>query len=131
MTLDDGHQNHSAPLSVSITTSAYHVWVAVSGELDPSNHDRLEQALTGLPRAGAGHVHLQLSELRFCDVAGMRLLLRFIRETERRGRRVSTHGSSRTLRRLCHLMTDGKVSLNRPAREGVPEPHPHRSAASL
>jgi anti-anti-sigma factor len=112
--LDDGYQNHCAPLSISITTGAYDVSVAISGELDSSNHDQLEHALAGLRLAGASHVHLQLSALRFCDVAGMRQLLSFKRRTELTGRRVSTHGTSRTLRRLCHLMTDGKVSLADP-----------------
>jgi hypothetical protein len=42
--LDDGHQNPSAPLSIAITSSAYAVWVAISGELDSSNHDQLKQA---------------------------------------------------------------------------------------
>ena len=117
MMLDDGHQNHSAPLSIDITTSAYAVWVTISGELDCSNHDQLNGALAGLSLAGVRHVHLQLSDLRFCDVAGMRQLLSFTRRTGLTGRRVSTHGTSRTLRRLCHLMTDGKASLDRPAWE--------------
>lgn len=115
--LDNGHQNHSAPLSIGITPSTYDVWVAISGELDSSNHHQLRHALAGLNLAGARHVHLQLSNLRFCDVAGMRQLLSFTRQTELTGRRVSTHGTSRNLRRLCHLMTDGKVSLDRPVWE--------------
>jgi anti-anti-sigma factor len=114
---DDGHQNDPAPLSISITTTAYAVWVAISGELDSSNHHHLEHALAGLCLAGVGHVHLRLSDLRFCDVAGMRQLLSFTRRTQLTGRRVSTHGTSRNLRRLCHLMTDGKVSLDRPVWE--------------
>lgn len=128
--LDDGHQNHSAPLSIGITTSADDVWVAISGELDSSNHDRLKQALAGLRLTGARNVRLQLSDLRFCDVAGMRQLLNFTRRTELAGRRVSTHGASRTLRRLCHLMTDGKVSLDRPAWERTPEQLRHQATAT-
>lgn len=130
--LDDGHQNPSAPLSIAITSSAYAVWVAISGELDSSNHDQLKQALAGLSLAGARQVHLQLSDLRFCDVAGMRQLLNFTRQTELKGRRVSTHGTSRSLRRLCHLMTDGKVSLDRPAWERArkPEQLRHQATAS-
>jgi anti-anti-sigma factor len=112
--LDDGHQNHSAPLRIDITTSGDAVWVALSGELDPWNHDRLKESLAGLRLAGARHVHLQLSDLRFCDVAGMRQLLSFTRQTELTGRPVSTHGTRRIVRRLCHLMTDGKVSLDPP-----------------
>ena len=115
MTLEDGKHHRSAPLSIRITTTACAVWIAVSGELDVSNHDQLAQALAGLSLAGTRHVHLQLSNLRFCDVGGMRQLLAFIRRAELRGRQVSAHGPSRSLRRLCHLMTDGKVRLDRPA----------------
>ena len=130
--LDDGHQNPSEPLSIAITSSAYAVWVAIGGELDCSNHDQLKQTLAGLSLAGARQVHLQLSDLRFCDVAGMRQLLNFTRQTELTGRRVSTHGTSRSLRRLCHLMTDGKVSLDRPAwqRARKPEQLRHQATAS-
>lgn len=115
--LDDQHQNHAAPLSIGITTSAHDVWVAISGELDPANHPQLAKVLAGLSLTGVRHVHLQLSGLRFCDVAGMRQLLAFIRHTELAGRRVTTHGTRRSLRRLCHLMTNGKVSLDRPGWE--------------
>ena len=115
--LDDGIQHQSAPLNVRITGTTYAVWIAVSGELDLSNHDQLAQVLAGLSLAGTKHVHLQLSNLSFCDVRGMRHLLAFIRRAELRGRQVSAHGASRSLRRLCHLMTDGKVRLDRDARE--------------
>lgn len=130
--LDDGHQNPSESLSIAITSSAYAVWVAIGGELDSSNHDQLRQALAGLSLAGARQVHLQLSDLRFCDVAGMRQLLNFSRQTELTGRRVSAHGTSRSLRRLCHLMTDGKVSLDRSAweRAGKPQQLRHQATAS-
>ena len=115
--LDDGKHRRSAPLSIRITTTTNAVWIAISGELDVSNHDQLGHALAGVSSAGTGHVHLQLSNLSFCDVAGMRHLLAFIRQAELRGRQVSAHGPSRSLRRLCHLMTDGKVRLGRPAWE--------------
>ena len=115
--LDDGIQQQSAPFSIRVTATPYAVWIAVSGELDLSNHDQLEQVLAGLSLAGTRHVHLQLSNLSFCDVRGMRHLLAFIRRAELRGRRVSAHGASRSLRRLCHLVTDGKVRLDRLARE--------------
>jgi len=115
--LDDGIQHPSAPFSIRITATTYAVWIAVAGELDLSNHNHFEQVLAGLSLAGTRHVHLQLSNLRFCDVRGMRHLLAFIRRAELRGRQVSAHGASRSLRRLCHLMTDGKVRLDRHARE--------------
>ena len=95
--LDDGHQNPSEPLSIAITSSAYAVWVAISGELDCSNHDQLKQALAGLSLAGARQVHLQLSDLRFCDVAGMRQLLNFTRQTELTGRRAAEGPRSRAV----------------------------------
>jgi anti-sigma B factor antagonist len=114
---DDGIHDRSAPLSIRVTATTYAVWIAVSGELDLSNHDQLAQAFAGLSLAGTSHVYLQLSNLSFCDVAGMRHLLAFIRRAELRGRQVSAHGASRSLRRLCHLMTDGKVKLDRLARE--------------
>jgi anti-sigma B factor antagonist len=114
---DDGIHDRSAPLSIRVTATTYAVWIAVSGELDLSNHDQLAQALAGLSLAGSRHVHLQLSNVGFCDVAGMRHLLAFIRRAELMGRQVSAHGASRSLRRLCHLMTDGKVKLDRYARE--------------
>lgn len=113
---DDGSHHRSAPLSIRITATTCAVWVALSGELDISNHDQLAQALAGLSLAGTSHVHLQLSDLSFCDVRGMRQLLAFIRRVEMRGRQVSAHGPSRSLRHLCHLMTDGEVSLERPVR---------------
>jgi anti-anti-sigma factor len=125
VTLDDGI-HPAAPLSIRISATTYAVWIVVSGELDLSNHHQLGQALAGLSLAGTRHVHLQLSNLSFCDVRGMRQLLAFIRRAELRGRLVSAHGASRSVRRLCHLMTDGKVRLDRQARE-----HDSRGASPL
>ena len=106
-------QNHAAPLTIDITTTAYAVWVAVSGELDVSNHDHIRQALLGLSLVGTKLIRLQLANLRFCDVRGMRHLLTFIRQAEDAGHHVVIEGVTRELRRLCELVSDGKVSLDR------------------
>jgi len=115
--LDDTERHLSAPLNIRVTATTCAVWIAVRGELDLSNHDQLAQVLAGLSLAGISQVHLQLSNLSFCDVAGMRHLLTFIRRADSRGRQVAAYGASRSLRRLCHLMTDGKVRLDRHAPE--------------
>ncbi|MFG1876342.1 STAS domain-containing protein [Sphaerisporangium sp. NPDC049003] len=50
--------------------------VTLTGEVDASNCDRLETALRRLVAGGVLHILVNAGELRFCDLAGARVLAR-------------------------------------------------------
>ncbi|HLL69515.1 MAG TPA: STAS domain-containing protein [Micromonosporaceae bacterium] len=73
----------------------------VAGEVDMSSHDVLAEALDRL--GGAGHVLLDLTELRFIDVGGVALLARTARRL-RPHRRMVVLNAPPHFRRLVALL---------------------------
>jgi anti-sigma B factor antagonist len=73
---------------VSPSTSLVHV----SGELDFATAPRLERDLGELVGLGVHHVVVDLADLSFCDLHGLRVLLRVERELRSDGRRLPLLG---------------------------------------
>jgi anti-anti-sigma factor len=64
----------SAYLTVDITRRAHRCVVVVDGELDASNSSVLSQHLQRVVATGEVRIVVDASKLRFCDLAGVRVL---------------------------------------------------------
>lgn len=80
------------------------VWVGLRGELDLTSLPQLRSALAQVDLRGAQQVHLLLAHLSFCDVGGMRELVRFADRARRDGIGFTTHGASPMLRKVAVLL---------------------------
>ncbi len=63
-------------------------WLVLAGEIDDETYPALVSHL-GLVAAGAAEVRLDVSAVRYCDLAGLRAMIRL---TEAGRRRVTLHG---------------------------------------
>ncbi len=73
----------------------------VAGDLDASNVDQLERALSPLV-AGAGDITLDVSALGFIGSAGIQVLVRALMEVEGKGRVIVT-GASVSFKKLVGI----------------------------
>ncbi|MFC9279590.1 STAS domain-containing protein [Streptomyces collinus] len=106
----------------SYATSGDRVRVTVRGELDLVSGDRLQGPLGDALTASAGGLDLDLSELAFCDCAGLTVLLELRRRALSRGKTVVIRHSSPAVDRLLHLL--GAQTLFAPQQPHHPTPRP-------
>ena len=78
------------PLQVLVTQTASPQGLRLTGEIDASNVHVIQQALAAFG-GRAGSLHVDLSELLFCDVSGIRALASYA-ESLGGGRRLALHG---------------------------------------
>lgn len=79
---------HSAPdkeMSVSTLRRATHTIATLSGNLDVATAPALRERLTALLHPGIGRLVLDLSEVKFCDAAGLAVLIGTQRRATREG----------------------------------------------
>jgi anti-anti-sigma regulatory factor len=97
--------------------------LALSGEVDASNVQLLERALAVAARASEQDLHLDLSGLEFCDLGGMRAIVRAA-ETLGTGRRLVVHALPAVLNDALRLAGWAElpqlVVERQPALEGRP-----------
>ncbi|MGZ4426923.1 MAG: STAS domain-containing protein [Nocardioidaceae bacterium] len=110
-----------APVRLVVTTTAYAIWITLVGDLDLANVGPFENTLAGLTLAGTLPVHLDLSQLMFCDSRGLSSLLNFTAKLTSNGHRVTARGARPTLKRLAVLMSAGETNLD----GAVPNVHRH------
>jgi anti-sigma B factor antagonist len=81
-------------LSVDVreNMSPYRSLVHVRGELDFATAPRLERDLDALVGQGVHHLIVDLTHVSFCDLHGLRVLLRVDRELRSRGARLTLLG---------------------------------------
>jgi anti-anti-sigma factor len=77
-------------------------WLRISGEIDAWNVDAVRQALPAARREG-GDLHLDVSQLLFCDVTGIRVIAATAINLEE-GRRVVLHGLDPRLQRVFRVV---------------------------
>lgn len=92
------------PLHVETTTRDHATWITIRGEADVSNHELLQAALAAIKFNGIREVHLQLSELRFCDVRALSQLLMFGRGVRQSGRDVAVHDANHVIQTVAQLV---------------------------
>ena len=90
------------PLTVIVQRGVRSSVVRLDGELDIAVDDQLRATLLELAEE-ARPVVLDLSELRFCDVPGMRLLMDFSRAAAANGVQVQVRGATGQVDRLLDL----------------------------
>ena len=80
------------------------VWTGlrIVGEVDISNHDQFRRALAPVFAAGIIAVHLDVSGLRFIDVAGTRELIALMKTHPHL--RLIVHGPPASLRRIVEVL---------------------------
>ena len=91
-------------LAIETTSRDDGLWVHLRGEADLGNHEMLRSGLTGVELAGAGAVHLGLSDLTFCDLSAFRHLVAFAIRVRDTGRDLSAHGACPTIRKVARLL---------------------------
>jgi anti-anti-sigma factor len=100
-------------LHVDVIRRADHVAIAPRGELDIATCEALDYRLAPMLQGDALHVVLELGDLSFIDVAGMRVLAHCAEVARRNGVRFSLSLGDRRLPRLfqlCHLLDDCELS---------------------
>jgi anti-anti-sigma factor len=99
-------------LDVSIRTERGAMVLAVGGELDLASFATLEQAIDSVSDANPELVVLDLGELEFMDVTGLRAVLRSDQRLRERGKRLALAGPTAGVRRLLTLTGhDGVLSV--------------------
>lgn len=98
-------QTHSPDLAVQVAAvDDDTLWVELRGMADLANHDQLQHALSQIPLDGTDAVHVRLHRLTFCDSRALCHLVAFASEVRRRGQSITTHGASRTLRKMSAIL---------------------------
>lgn len=93
-----------AHLDVAVTRSPGVLCVRLEGEVDFSTLADLGDPLRHLELDVGALVHLDASQLRFADVAAVRLLARFARQAQRTGHDVQTSGAGPTFRKVAAIL---------------------------
>ncbi|MFE9495964.1 STAS domain-containing protein [Streptomyces collinus] len=108
--------------ATTYTTSGDRVRVTVRGELDLVTGNRLQGPLGEALAASADGLDLDLSELAFCDCAGLTVLLELRLRALSRGKTVVIQRSSPAVDRLLRLL--GAQDLFSPPQPHRPDPRP-------
>jgi len=87
---------------VNVVTTVSPVGLKLTGEIDATNAHLVERALREHARAG-GPLHLDLSELSFCDVAGIRALVSYAQPLEG-DRKLILHGMPAQIEKVMNVM---------------------------
>ncbi|HEX2312254.1 MAG TPA: STAS domain-containing protein [Thermomonospora sp.] len=105
---DDGHENghedgqDEGALRIARTTRP--PGLSLAGEIDDVTYPALVAALDGLARdRGTGDLHLDLSRVVFCDVAGLRAMVG-LAERLGGGRRLVLHAPAPPLRTVLRVV---------------------------
>jgi anti-sigma B factor antagonist len=94
---------HARRFGISSVSSADGPRLAVRGELDLATASRLRMAIASEEEARPKLLTLDLRELDFMDVSGMRVLLDAARRAERDGRQLMVMNPQPAIRRLFAL----------------------------
>lgn len=79
-------------------------WLRLAGDVDVSNVAELTRALRGVEERVGGDVHMDLAEVVFIDVAGLRAITQAARAFHERGRLLVLHRVSAHMDKLIRLI---------------------------
>lgn len=92
-------------VDVGTTTCCDHaLWIRLRGEADLANHEQLQLGLARVRLDEADAVHLELTDLTFCDLYAFRHLVSFAIRVQDRGQEFSVHGACPTLKKIATLL---------------------------
>jgi anti-anti-sigma factor len=120
---------HRAParLSVSPCSSGPALVVVIDGAADWVTAGQLRDGLAAALAYGPRSVVLDVADLEFCNLAGLRALLAAVEAAERSGAVVTVHGMSRQLAWLYEGFATGYRSCPRSSGSEAPAHSPSRS----
>lgn len=90
-------------LTVSVREQDHSVVIELDGELDLGSSPQLEQAIDYAQRDRPELVVIDLANLRFTDMAGLRVLMRAQDQTDRSGGRLVLANVPESIRRVLRL----------------------------
>ena len=90
------------PLHVLVTRTAAPAGLRLSGEIDASNVHLVRDALAEFGARG-GSLHVDLSELLFCDVSGIRAIVSYA-ESRDHDRRLVLHGLPAQIEKVMNVV---------------------------
>jgi anti-sigma B factor antagonist/stage II sporulation protein AA (anti-sigma F factor antagonist) len=103
MTVGGAVAGEAPSFSVKVEPAREVVWVAPVGELDLATVPVLRGRVQELIDVGFGRLVIDLRQLSFLDVRGVRLLLCLAEQARRDGLRLSLIQGSDAVRRICAL----------------------------
>jgi anti-sigma B factor antagonist len=92
------------------------VGLTLAGELDYGNSSALDERLQPIIEEGSAHLVLEVSELNFCDSAGLAVLIAAYRRLTRLGGDMTLRGVQGSLRRIVDITGLGTLFTIEPAR---------------
>lgn len=102
-------------LIVSVQGRGRSIVVEVDGELDLASSAQLEQALEHAWRNGPDEIVLDLGQLRFLDMSGLRVLLGASQRAERRGSALVLTNVRDPIQRVLRLAgVNGLLAIREP-----------------
>jgi anti-anti-sigma regulatory factor len=105
--------------ALRIALMSYPPGLAIGGDVDEATYPALVETLGEVAR-GRGEVHVDLSAVEFCDLAGLRAIVRLAAA----GRTVVLHGLAAQLQTVLGIMgwdgTPGLVIDNKPSGLSLP-----------
>ena len=101
-----GEQTLYAGRQLTVTLTSFPPGLRLSGEIDVSNIDAVGNALRSL--GAVGDVHLEMSSISFCDVAGIRAFVAHAENRDHR-HRLLLHGLPPQLERVLDLVGWGEL----------------------
>lgn len=113
----------SAELSVSPCSAGPRLVVVIGGEADWMTADQLRAELAAAHAYGPRSMVLDLTDVVFCSLDGLRALVAAVETAEEAGIGVTLHGMSRQLTWLYDFFQEGRRShrrLCRPSTPGLP-----------
>jgi anti-anti-sigma factor len=109
--------------ALRMTLMSYPPVLAIGGDIDEATYPALVETLDEVAR-GPGEVHVDLSDVEFCDLAGLRAIVRLAAA----GRTVVLHGLAAPLQTVLGIMgwdgTPGLVIDNQPSGLRLPSAGP-------
>ena len=118
----------SAELSVSPCSSGPGLVVVIGGEADWMTAGRLREDLAAALAYGPRSLVLDLTDLAFCNLQGMRALVAAVEAAEAVGVDVTLHGMSPQLLRLYELVQARHSTCGQECRSGAAGPGGHRAS---
>ena len=119
----------SEALSVSPCSAGPRLVVVIGGEADWTTADQLREGMAAALAYGPRSMVLDLTDLTFCDLQGLRALLAAVEAAEQDGVDVTLHGMSRQVTRLYDLYQEGCRTYGRQCRSVRPVDEPPRAVA--
>ena len=117
-----------AGLSVSPCSAGPALVVVIGGEADWTTADQLREGLAAALAYGPRSLVLDLADLNFCNLQGLRALLAAVEVAERAGVDVTLHGMPPQLRWLYDRFRAGRGTNGRQCPSGLPGAGSHGPA---